>query len=332
MIWFIDDLNEYQIYITNLWQEFTIPKFDNLEMTVDEPYLNIYWTDFQEGGGAKIRHLQIDYMDVVDGYSGYADNPGSAADLKTMIDAMIVSGFGGSTPGDLLTAKADLLSHDGVSDTILPGGTNEYILSRNDVEQTGLEWIPKTDIYSDELAQDAVGSILDTDEFTYNDGAPSIALKNVFSYVIGYTSNVDSTNTTSEEVLWSCLIPAGTLSVGDSIRVPFGLRKSSGAGNWTASVRLHTAATVPGGTSFYTVGFSGAVSQTNQIHMVMTGASAQRGTPNSGLSYGQIGADSQTAALNIANNIYVNFVSQKVTGTDGTHLRWAQVIIEKYRT
>lgn len=154
--WFIDDFNEYQFYITDLWREWYVPKFNDMFMVVDEPYLEIHWMDTEKGPGGSSRMIRMDYRDVVDGYSGYVSNPTSAQDLKDQIDVMRVSGFGGGG-GDLLTAKADLLSHDGVSDTILAGGTNEYILSRDNTESTGLKWIAKTAVVDGGI------SVTDTD-------------------------------------------------------------------------------------------------------------------------------------------------------------------------
>ena len=144
MIWFIDDKNEYTIEITDTINTYLIPKF-RIEMEVEEPYLYLYWNDREKGDGGSQRLLTINYLDVVDGYAGYVDNPSSAQDLMDTIEGYIVSGFGGSG-GDILTAKADLLSHDGISDTILPGGTNEYILSRDNSTSTGLSWISAGDV------------------------------------------------------------------------------------------------------------------------------------------------------------------------------------------
>lgn len=127
-------------------------------MVVDEPYLEIHWMDTEKGPGGSSRMIRMDYRDVVDGYSGYVSNPTSAQDLKDQIDVMRVSAFGGGG-GDLLTSKADLLSHDGVSDTILAGGTNEYILSRNDTESTGLEWISKSAIVAGGLTANDTESL-----------------------------------------------------------------------------------------------------------------------------------------------------------------------------
>lgn len=144
MIWYIDDKNEYTIEITDTINTWLIPKF-RIEMEVEEPYLYLYWNDRERGDGGSQRLLKIDYRDVVDGYTGYVDNPSSATDLETTIEGMIVSGFAGGG-GDILTAKADLLSHDGVSDTILPGGSDGFILKRDNAETTGLKWVDPSSI------------------------------------------------------------------------------------------------------------------------------------------------------------------------------------------
>jgi len=158
VIYFIDDKNQHQIEITDLWRTWLLPKFA-IDMDVSGDYVNIYWSDTQSGTGGRNRELSIYYLDVVDGYAGYLSNPASAAALMEDIEEMIVSGFT-NAGGALLTAKADLLSHDGVSDTILPGGANEYVLSRNNATSTGLQWIAKSSVYSDENAQDAVGNLV----------------------------------------------------------------------------------------------------------------------------------------------------------------------------
>lgn len=93
MIWFIQDYNEYEIRFSNLIQDYYVPKFQPPSLIVDEPHLIIHWNDRQKGGGGDQRELVIDYLDVADGYGGYADNPSSAADLKLMIEEMIVSAF-----------------------------------------------------------------------------------------------------------------------------------------------------------------------------------------------------------------------------------------------
>lgn len=158
MTYFIDDYNQHQIVITDLWRTWTLPKF-TIAMEVSGDYVILRWSDLQNGSGGSARELRINYLDVVDGYSGYVDNPASATALMSAINTMIVSGFT-SGGGDVLIAKADLLSHNGVSDERLPGGANESVLIRNNGTSTGLDWVAKTLIYSDENAQDAVGSLV----------------------------------------------------------------------------------------------------------------------------------------------------------------------------
>ena len=138
MIWFIDDLNDYQIEITDTIRTWIIPKF-RIDMEVNEPELDLYWTRDEIGDGQKRNLITINFNDVADGYSGYVSRPLSAQDLFDTIEAYIISGFAGG--GDILTAKADLLSHDGISDTILAGGTDGFVLSLNSATSTGLEWV-----------------------------------------------------------------------------------------------------------------------------------------------------------------------------------------------
>lgn len=92
MYWFIQDYNEYEIFMSNLWHEFYLPKF-RMFMVVDEPYLTIYWTDSEKGKPGVTRSIRVNYNDVVDGYGGYLSNPSSAAQLKETLDAYIVSAW-----------------------------------------------------------------------------------------------------------------------------------------------------------------------------------------------------------------------------------------------
>jgi len=145
MIWFVDDYDQHRIYVTDLWREWYIPKF-RITFEVAEPILTIYYSlNEQTDGGDRLK-IEMDYRDVVDGYAGYLSNPSSAADLKAQIEAMIISGWTSIGGGDVLTAKADLLSHDGVSDTILPGGSNGFILQRDNAEVTGLKWVDPSSV------------------------------------------------------------------------------------------------------------------------------------------------------------------------------------------
>lgn len=139
MSYAIEDYNRRFIYITDGFREYFVPKF-RLTMQVDEPYLKMTWNIPETGGNN--RFLQIDYQDVSN--YGYSGNPTSAQDLEDIINGYIDSAWTNINTGDLLSAKGDLLSHNGITDTILPAGTNEYILSRNNSEATGLEWIEKS--------------------------------------------------------------------------------------------------------------------------------------------------------------------------------------------
>lgn len=140
----IDDYSKTKIFITDGWREWYLPKF-RINMEVAEPLLTINWDDAELGSPAR-RQLVLDYQDV-SGY-GYA-NPTSAADLKAIIEAYEISAWTDIGPGgDLLTAKAQLLSHDGIGDAILAPGANEYWLRRNDSTLTGLDWVGSADIAS----------------------------------------------------------------------------------------------------------------------------------------------------------------------------------------
>lgn len=146
MSYSIVDFDQYQIYITDGLREYYIPKF-RLSMTVSEPNLTIVFNASERGGHN--RKLIIDYRDV-ESY-GY-DIATSAADLKDIIEAMQVSGWTNINTGDLLNAKGNLLSHDGISDAILPVGTNGRILMADSGETTGLIWQDPSLLFSGKTA------------------------------------------------------------------------------------------------------------------------------------------------------------------------------------
>lgn len=146
MSYSIVDFDQYQIYITDGLREYYIPKF-RLSMTVSEPNLTLVFNASERGGHN--RKLIIDYRDV-ESY-GY-DIATSAADLKDIIEAMQVSGWTNINTGDLLNAKGDLLSHDGISDAILPVGTNGRILMADSGETTGLIWQDPSLLFSGKTA------------------------------------------------------------------------------------------------------------------------------------------------------------------------------------
>lgn len=232
--WYIQDLNEYQLLITDGLRAWHIPKF-RIHMVVEEPYLYLHWNDREQGDGGDERQLVINYEDVVDGYGGYVDNPTSATALKTTIEGYIVSGFGGSS-GDILTAKADLLSHDGVSDTILPGGANETVLTRDNSEATGLKWIAKTDIVSGGLSVTDSSTI----DFTKTGGDITGAVK--LSAAAG-NAIIDSTGLYAPDVKWTHVGHYGT-SFADSTTLYFAgsafLPTTANASQWGIRMQRDT--------------------------------------------------------------------------------------------
>lgn len=162
--------------------------------------------------------------------------------------------------------------------------------------------------------------------------APPIDIRDVLlsSHIIGHSGTVSSTNTTAEEILWSVLIPGGTLSVGDAVTAVFGQNKVAGAGTNGVRVRLHTSNAV-GGTEYYLLGMTGTTKRLETVTILMTGSSAQIGNPATGLSFGQFGIAFGSSALDLANDMWVIFTSQKSVGTDTHRLEFAYVEIKKKR-
>lgn len=318
--WFIDDFDEYRIYITDGWVEYYWPKF-RIDMTVSEPYLTLRWNDREKGAGGAQREIIIDFRDVVDGYAGYISNPSSAADLMASIEAMIVSAWTSAVPGDSLLNKGDLLTHDGVSDVIHPAGPDRSLVGYDSANPDGLEDYTTASVVSDGLVA-GDNSITKTSN--------SIITRS--SFIIGYSGNVASTNTTLEEIFWSVLIPANTIRAGDALKITWGVDKSTGSGAATTRIRLHTSAAVGAGSIYGMTAYTGTVKQFMESNILFTGASAQVGTPATGLSYGQFGIAFSTGALSVASDMYVVITSQKVTGTDATALVFADVNVLKYRT
>lgn len=307
MAWFIDDLDQYRIYITDTVREWYVPKFGDTITKVDGDFVLLYWNDVD----GRRRLLSMNYNDVVDSYSGYVDNPTSASDLQAQIEAMFVSGWTSIAGGDILLNKADLLSNNGVSDEILPGGANESILSRNNSESTGLEWITKAAVVSGGLTTTSPAS------YTLGNAGP-----------VSHTQNEVTTRT-----LASIIIPANTLVVGDFVWIEALGRKTSGTGADTFTVRIHTNGTALGGTSLCVSSNSSANnSYENAGRFLVTGAATQVGWPAAGNAvYGNFGAAPSSLTLAINADIYINFENQKNTGTDGFDLIMGVVIIHKKR-
>ena len=84
----IQDFDELQIYVTDGWREWYIPKF-RIFMTVEEPICYLYWTDTEKGASGLTRLLALDYNDVTFGYL----TPSSAGEVEIQINSYIVSAW-----------------------------------------------------------------------------------------------------------------------------------------------------------------------------------------------------------------------------------------------
>lgn len=365
MIWFIDDYDQTQIYITDLWREYKVPKF-RLSMTVDEPYLTINYNNEEQGPGGKQRTLEINYLDVVDNYSGYISNPSSAEDLKLQIEAMVVSGWTNIAVGDLLNSKGQLLTHDGVSDVIHAPGSDRTLLGYDASTSDGLKNYTTSQVLSDAGGVVGPGSAVDDNIATFDgitgkiiqDSGVAISTDGTMaansnakipteqavrtyvgaqigsksSYIIAFTGTVSSTNTASEEILWQYGIPANTLAAGDVVEVFAMWRKNSGAGAVNSKVYLNSANTVGGaGATNYIFG-TGTTTGINEVNILFPTTTSQVGGPPNITPFGNFGNAPATGTLNTNAIIYVQVTSQKATGTDGFDLRAAFIKIHKYRT
>lgn len=218
MSYSIVDFDQYQIYITDGLREYYIPKF-RLSMTVSEPNLTLVFNASERGGHN--RKLIIDYRDV-ESY-GY-DIATSAADLKDIIEAMQVSGWTNIQVGDLLNAKGQLLSHDGISDSILDAGTNEYILSRNNSTLTGLEWIAKSAVTGTKYVSVPI-----------NAASFASPAQNATYYFGGIPSRVPATSITREQQV--CPVSGNIIAV--YLQATWG--NSPTGNNHTFNVRINNA-------------------------------------------------------------------------------------------
>jgi len=80
--------DDWHIKFNNGVEPIYVPK-GRIYITVDEPYLTIYWTDTEMGDKQLTRSLTMDFNDVT-------PSTASAADLKILIESYNESGFGGS--------------------------------------------------------------------------------------------------------------------------------------------------------------------------------------------------------------------------------------------
>lgn len=319
MIWYIDDFNQHQITITDTIREWTIPKF-RIYMEVEEPILYLYWNDREQGDGGDERLLEIDYRDVVDGYGGYVDNPASATALMATIETMIVSGFGSGTT-NLLTNKADLLSHDGVSDTILPGGPNEYIPVRDNATQTGFNYISQSQIVQNGggLTAVAVASPLTGD----GTGGSPITLPSI---LIAKTAGLGTvTGTAAETIVYSQAIAANTIGNNDAIEVVAMARRTTGAGTLTMNVYLNDTNNLTTPQLIGQVATAGTQTLLSRsVQKWLDTNNSTVGTPTTGIA-SVFGAAPYTTTIDNTATMYVIFTLTQGTAGDTSTLYYGLV-------
>jgi hypothetical protein len=310
----IDNYSRTKIYITNLWVYWYLPKFD-ISMEVSEPYLDIYWFIGQEG--TDVQHLRIDYNDV--GGYGYA-NPTSAADLMSIIEGYIESAWTDIGPGgDILTAKADLLSNNGTTDEILSGGPNEYYLKRDNIEATGLKWVAVTDILSATNISNVIRPALRTGLY-----ATSI-------------TEVSGTATTAEELLKAFTITGGDAVDTDTVIVrALVTHSSTSASQKVWRIRVDTSATGTTGTIVAEWQNNSSAGTTIPLKIWQDIKCKANGGNTLETAYTNTGAFSQgvlallaTANINLANNWYIKITSDKAVVGDVMTFKYGDIIIDK---
>lgn len=102
----ISDFDELQIYITDGWREWYVPKF-RIYMVIDEPVCYLYWTDTEKGASGLTRMIPLDYNDVAFGYT----YPSSASEVALVIEAYQLSAWTNITPaasGDVVGTGASV--------------------------------------------------------------------------------------------------------------------------------------------------------------------------------------------------------------------------------
>lgn len=89
----ISDFDELQIYITDGWREWYVPKF-RIYMVIDEPVCYLYWADTEKGSSGLTRMIPLDYNDVAFGYT----YPSSASEVALVIEMYKISAWTNITP------------------------------------------------------------------------------------------------------------------------------------------------------------------------------------------------------------------------------------------
>lgn len=212
------DYSETQIYVTDGWREWFIPKF-RTHMVVDEPILEIYWTDTEKGFTGLTRLLPLDFNDVDLGY-GFG-TPTSARDLELIIEDFINSSL--PTLPDI-SIDNSIARFSGTSGKILQD--SNVILDDNDeitgVEEITIKTLPvfesAANIYSTGIWFGGILSVnVDTTKFDISAGKGQ--------FIDNFT---DVNNPTITDVTWSAFTAVVPTFIA-SVNLSFVAINSSGA-------------------------------------------------------------------------------------------------------
>jgi hypothetical protein len=329
MAYDITDYDELQIYVTDGWREWYIPKF-RIFMTVEGDFANIYWTDTEKGASGLTRLLSLDYNDVTFGYIA----PSSAGEVVLQIESYIISAFGGgggvqSVTG-LDTDNTDPLNPvvqiavDGV--TITGDGTsgNPLVAATPSTPDLDAVLTAGNDGGANEITNIADG--------TAASSAATVGQLNLRSRILDTQMNLlFSTNTSAETVVYAYQIPANTLAVGDMIEVHLYGRRASGSGTHTMRVYLNSSNVVGGAGATQ---YGGQTSTNNTMfapRIFINGASSQVGFPNTAsiLWTQSAGSTFGTGTLSTASGIWVQITVAKSVGTDVYEIVAGATIIHK---
>ena len=156
------------------------------------------------------------------------------------------------------------------------------------------------------------------------------------SSVIVHSNYVDinSIADTNEQILEQHTFPAGSLAVGDIIRLTCKLLKSAGVDTCTRKLRLGTAGTVADAVISTTVQ-PATTSRTwiDKREFIITGATTLRQISSGGVSVGwatvNIGVDSDVTIPNISNSLTLSITTQMTAGSETMAVKFTSIELIK---
>lgn len=296
MSWQITDYDELFIEFDEGLQPVYVPKF-RMEPYVDpddSDYVIVEWVYHETGlPGQKFR---MDYNDVLFGYVA----PSSASELVMVLEQYMRSAFS-AAPGDLLSNKGDLLTHDGASDTVLPVGTDDFVLTADSTDPNGIKW---------KTLPAAVNPV----------------------QTLGMTQAVIANTGLGETKLWSLLIPAGTIGINDLLETFIANTRTGGSGNVQGRIYINTADTLVGAQLINTT-FTGSntmVSSTGYRKWLNSSTSTIGMATNATGPTITVGGTRLPLTINNAVDQYVIAAINQTVGTDTTNLEIVAVRLWKY--